>query len=383
MRRWSDLAERVAATTRTSEKTALLADYLRSLTPDELPVAAVFLTGRPFPEADQRATGLGWSAMMAAITALTGATRDDLGQAYDRFSDLSLAVEDVLVRAGHQPPPEVSPSLPEVAATFAAIESASGPAAKAKLLHDLLARSDPADGQGDREGPRWRTAHRPPGGTRRGGDRPGIRPPDRGREMGRDAHRRYRPARGAGTRRSARRGGTGAVPPAEVHARLAGRGRGRDHHQARPRSVGRGQVRRYPRAAPQARDGRPAVLARPSRRQQPVPRDRRCGAAVVVDGRDRRGDPRLQGRLRPAVHQPAGTARSQGAVGGDPGGHSGDLRGLRPAGARPGRRSRRRHDRRSIAPRAASRAARSARRDRPATRGGWRPIPAVASRRRA
>ena len=28
MRRWSELAERVAATTRTSEKTALLADYL-------------------------------------------------------------------------------------------------------------------------------------------------------------------------------------------------------------------------------------------------------------------------------------------------------------------------------------------------------------------
>jgi DNA ligase-1 len=143
MRRWSDLAERVAATTRTSEKTALLADYLRSLTPDELPVAAVFLTGRPFPEADQRATGLGWSSMMAAITALTGATRDDLGRAYDRYSDLSLAVEDVLIGAGHAPPEDVSPSLPEVAATFAAIETASGPAAKAQLLHDLLARADP------------------------------------------------------------------------------------------------------------------------------------------------------------------------------------------------------------------------------------------------
>jgi DNA ligase-1 len=144
MRRWSDLAERVAATTRTSEKTALLADYLRSLTPDELPVAAVFLTGRPFPEADQRATGLGWSSMMAAITALTGATRDDLGRAYDRYSDLSLAVEDVLIGAGHAPPEDVSPSLPEVAATFAAIETASGPAAKAQLLHDLLARADPS-----------------------------------------------------------------------------------------------------------------------------------------------------------------------------------------------------------------------------------------------
>ena len=72
MRRWSHLAERVAATTRKSEKTALLADYLRSLTPDELPIAAVFLTGRPFPEADQRATGLGWAAIIRPWTALAG-----------------------------------------------------------------------------------------------------------------------------------------------------------------------------------------------------------------------------------------------------------------------------------------------------------------------
>jgi DNA ligase 1 len=143
MRRWSDLAERVAATTRTSEKTALLADYLRSLAPDELPIAAVFLTGRPFPEADQRTTGLGWSAMIAAVGALTGATREDLAAAYDRHSDLGLAIEDVLTRSGHAPTAEATPTLPVVAATFAAMEHASGPAAKAKLLHDLLARSDP------------------------------------------------------------------------------------------------------------------------------------------------------------------------------------------------------------------------------------------------
>ena len=143
MRRWSELAERVAATTRTSEKTALLADYLRSLSPDELPIAAVFLTGRPFPEADQRATGLGWSSIVAAVGALIGASREDLAEAYDRHSDLSLSVEDVLTRAGHAPPPEESPTLPEVAAVFAAIETASGPAAKAGLLHALLVRADP------------------------------------------------------------------------------------------------------------------------------------------------------------------------------------------------------------------------------------------------
>ena len=119
MRRWSDLAERVAATTRTSEKTALLADYLHSLDADELPIAAVFLTGRPFPEADQRATGLGWSAIAGAVADVAGVSKPALGQAYDRHSDLSLAVEDVLAAAGHDPDPALSPTLPEVAATFA------------------------------------------------------------------------------------------------------------------------------------------------------------------------------------------------------------------------------------------------------------------------
>lgn len=142
MRRWSELAERVAATTRTSEKTALLAEYLHSLTPDELPIAAVFLTGRPFPEADQRAIGLGWAAIGTTVADLAGVDRDALGAAYDRHSDLGLAVQDVLEAAGHEPPPP-GPTLPEVAAAFEAIEQASGPARKSAILRELLERADP------------------------------------------------------------------------------------------------------------------------------------------------------------------------------------------------------------------------------------------------
>src|ERR671936_663753 len=114
MRRWSELAERVAATTRTSEKTALLADYLRSLTPDELPIAVVFLTGRPFAQADSRTTGLGWAAIATTVTALAGVPRTALGEAYDRSSDLGVAVADVLADADHSPDPSLSPTLPEV-----------------------------------------------------------------------------------------------------------------------------------------------------------------------------------------------------------------------------------------------------------------------------
>jgi DNA ligase-1 len=148
MRRWSELAERVAATTRTSEKTGLLADYFRSLDPEDLPTAAVFLTGRAFAETDQRATGLGWATMAAAISAVAGVDRDALGAAYDRYSDLGLAVEDVLADVDHAPDPATSPSLREVAAAFGAIETASGAAAKAAIFGPLVARCDPATAKG-------------------------------------------------------------------------------------------------------------------------------------------------------------------------------------------------------------------------------------------
>jgi DNA ligase-1 len=141
MRRWSEVAERVAATTRTSEKVRLLADELRTLGVDELPIAAVFLTGRPFPEADARAAGLGWATIAQVVTALAGTTAGALAEAYDRSSDLGIAVGDLLARSsrGVGDPP----TLVEVASAFAAIERGSGPAAKGAILSELLARCDP------------------------------------------------------------------------------------------------------------------------------------------------------------------------------------------------------------------------------------------------
>ncbi|HEY3334471.1 MAG TPA: ATP-dependent DNA ligase [Candidatus Limnocylindrales bacterium] len=143
MRRWSEIAERVAATTKTSEKTAILADYLASLAPDELPVAAVFLTGRPFPETDQRTIGVGWSGISGAVLRVAGADAGALGRAYDLSSDVALAVAAVLEEAGHAAPPDGEPTLLETRDAFAAIEAAQGAAAKAELLEGLLRRASP------------------------------------------------------------------------------------------------------------------------------------------------------------------------------------------------------------------------------------------------
>ena len=144
MRRWSEVAERVAATTRTSEKTGLLAAYLRDLPAQDLPVAAVFLAGRPFAEVEGRSMGLGWASIAGAVTTLAGMPAGALGEAYDRSSDLGLAVADLLGRRnGERELAGEPPTVHDVAAAFDAIGAASGPAAKRQAFGDLLARCDP------------------------------------------------------------------------------------------------------------------------------------------------------------------------------------------------------------------------------------------------
>ena len=160
MRRWSEVGERIAATTRTSEKTHLLADYLATLDRGALAPAVVFFSGRAFPEADARALGLGWATLAETVMRVAGVSRAELGAAYDRYSDLGRAVGDVLAAraaagdagpaapaardvAGADAAPDQAPSVPEVATAFAAIGAARGPAAKAAVFETLLRRCDP------------------------------------------------------------------------------------------------------------------------------------------------------------------------------------------------------------------------------------------------
>jgi DNA ligase 1 len=142
MRSWCDTAERIRATTRTSEKVAAVADDLRTRPPDELPIATVFFSGRPFPQRDPRTTGLGWAALSRAAEALAEGHGGGMGAAYDRSSDVGTAVHDLLLAAGHVPvgPP---PTLADVAAAYADLAAARGPAAKEAVMRDLLARCEP------------------------------------------------------------------------------------------------------------------------------------------------------------------------------------------------------------------------------------------------
>jgi DNA ligase-1 len=142
MRRWSETAEAIRATRATSRKTAIVADYLRSLDEAELAIATVFFSGRAFPARDQRVVGLGWRAVTAVVQEVAGADEGAMVRAYDRSSDVGTAVGELLAAAGHEA--EAPPlTLAHVAAGFDTLAGTRGRAAKAAVFAALLRRADP------------------------------------------------------------------------------------------------------------------------------------------------------------------------------------------------------------------------------------------------
>ena len=142
MLRWAETAEAIRATRATSKKSAIVAEYLRSLATHDLAIAAVFLSGRPFPERDQRKSGLGWRAITTVVQQVAGAADGALGQAYDRSSDVGTAVAELLVEVGHAPEGEPL-LLAEVAESYDLLATTRGRDAKAQVFTELLRRADP------------------------------------------------------------------------------------------------------------------------------------------------------------------------------------------------------------------------------------------------
>src|SRR5271168_5006992 len=59
MRKLAESAEAIAATPKRLLKTGIVADYLKSRTPDEAAVSAVFLSGRAFPAREETTLQVG------------------------------------------------------------------------------------------------------------------------------------------------------------------------------------------------------------------------------------------------------------------------------------------------------------------------------------
>lgn len=139
--RFAAVAEQVRATAAKLEKVAALAGYLASLAPDEAAQAAVFFTGRAFPQSDDRVLVLGWSVVKRAVLEVAGLDEAGFRAAYPRFADSGDAAAAVLVGKTQ---PE-STSLADIGRFFDRIAATRGPVAKLDLLRARLATLSPAE----------------------------------------------------------------------------------------------------------------------------------------------------------------------------------------------------------------------------------------------
>ncbi len=135
----AQLGERLAATKKKLEHSALIGAYLKSLPVQEIAPAARLLIGRVLPESDPRVVNLSGSAVTRVLEALVGSPMDWSGSAVD-FGD---AVDKWLSSRGWTPRP--SPlDLMEVFNAYQEMAETTGAGSRERkdaLLSELFARA--------------------------------------------------------------------------------------------------------------------------------------------------------------------------------------------------------------------------------------------------
>jgi ATP-dependent DNA ligase I len=141
MKKLAETCEQIAATTKKLEKTAFVAEYLKSCARDEAAVSAVFLSGRPFPVWEETTLQVGGRLLWRVVEELSGKDGKELSAAYRRFGDLGSVTGEVLPATRS----DIDLGVLEVLATFRKIAAVRGPAAKSALVREMLTQAAPLE----------------------------------------------------------------------------------------------------------------------------------------------------------------------------------------------------------------------------------------------
>ena len=96
MDRLAETCQRIAATTKKTEKVSILAEYFRSQELGDGAVSALFLSGRAFPAFEERTLQVGGSAVWRLVAELSGARDEELTASYRKHGDLGSAAFELL-----------------------------------------------------------------------------------------------------------------------------------------------------------------------------------------------------------------------------------------------------------------------------------------------
>src|SRR5205085_7241515 len=131
---FANVGESIAATPAKLEKIRLLAHYLTTLGPEQLPLATIYFTGKSFAQSDPRTLQVGWSVTFRALQAATGISRAEFHRIAYSHGDAGKTAFDVL-EGRTRPAPF---SILESRELFENLHRARGPIAKAEVLQNRL-----------------------------------------------------------------------------------------------------------------------------------------------------------------------------------------------------------------------------------------------------
>ena len=140
---FANIGEAIAATPAKLEKIRLLADYLRGLTSEQLPIATLYFTARAFAQSDLRTLQVGWAIIFRALQAATHIDDTELHRTASAHGDAGRSAFEIL--DGRTAPQLFS--IRDSRELFENLHRARGPNAKAKLLQNRLSILSPREGE--------------------------------------------------------------------------------------------------------------------------------------------------------------------------------------------------------------------------------------------
>jgi DNA ligase-1 len=139
----AEVGETIGGTPAKLEKTGLLADYLRTLTQEQLAIATTYFTGRAFAQSDVRTMQVGGSIIYRAMMAASKLSNIEFHRMAHSQGDAGKTAFEAL-HGRTKPEPF---TLKQSRDFFDALHKARGPVAKTELLGSRLARLSAREGQ--------------------------------------------------------------------------------------------------------------------------------------------------------------------------------------------------------------------------------------------
>jgi DNA ligase-1 len=140
---FANVGEAIAATPAKLEKIRLLADYLRDLTSEQLPIVTRYFTGKAFAQSDPRTLQIGWAVIFRALQAATKVSDAEFHRVASTHGDTGNTAFEVL--DGRTTPQPFS--IRESGELLENLHRARGPIAKAELLRNRLSTLSAREGQ--------------------------------------------------------------------------------------------------------------------------------------------------------------------------------------------------------------------------------------------